>query len=133
MEIAVTVLWLLVCSLTAAVGVWMVIQLKEKQWQVIGTSLFAVYAALFLSVPMFLFFTQVSSSGDEGPSPTCHRFPTQYVAQLFFEEFSEDEHLDVSALDPDGNGIACEDGPFLSTSRYESRFGNIYYVYEQTE
>lgn len=55
------------------------------------------------------------------------------MAQLFFEEFSENEEVDVSGLDPDGNGIACEDGPFLSASRYESRFGNIYYVYEQAE
>lgn len=133
MEAGLTVLWLLAYGLTAAAGVWMVIRLKDKQWQVIGTSLFAVYTALFLSVPMFLFFTQVSSPGDEGPDPTCDRFPTQYVAQLFFEEFSDNEQQDVSGLDPDGNGIACEDGPFLSTSRYESRFGNIYYVYEQAE
>ena len=132
MDTAITVVWLIAYGLTAAVGLLIVLNFKQRGWQVIGTALFSVYGVFFLLVPVFWFFSQMESESTQRET-TCHRFPTQRSAQAFFGEFRYDDAVDVSGLDPDGDGIVCEDGPFLNTSRFESRFGDVYYIYERPE
>ena len=103
----------------------------ENWWQKIGFTMGGVYLMIFLWGPMLLFIGTTTSGRDNIPATTCHRFPTQYVAQLFYDEFRSDKTFDLTALDPDGNRIVCEEGPFLSSSSYRSRFGNVLYIYEQ--
>ena len=133
MNIAITVVWLVAYGLTAAVGLLIVREIDGRWWKIVGSALLTTYGCFFLLIPFFWIFSQVDGSEGRQRETTCHRFPSQRSAQAFFGEFRYDDAVDVSGLDPDGDGIVCEDGPFLSTSRFESRFGDVYYIYEREE
>ena len=112
----------------------------NKTWFAIGiaVAVFLVLTTLLVLVLAistgFIWSSETCTSNgvevpcQEDPGTSCLNFPSQQAAQVFLDADLL-HNLERAKLDPDHNGIACESGKFLPTSRFIMEVGNTIYVY----
>lgn len=106
---------LFVCAILstfALVGVVTVKKADEPLLRLGGYAVAVVFGFLALTVPLLIIFTYGAYTTSEGNSDVaCWNFPDVEMAQAFYDvaQVHRPGFYDP-AFDPDGNGVACEQG-----------------------